>query len=616
MTKKSLEIHSENILPIIKRWLYSDKDIFVREVISNSCDAIHKLKLLSDHGEAEFDSSKARIDIKIDKENKTLSIIDTGLGMNAEEVEKYISQLAFSGAEDFMKKYQSESESDQIIGHFGLGFYSVFMVASRVEVNTLSYKADAKPVLWSCDGSSEYEVTAGSRDTIGTEIILHISDDESEYLEEARIKDILSKYCSFLKYPIHLNETHINHQEPLWMKNPSECEEKDYIEFYQHLYPMEPEPLFWIHLNIDYPFNLRGILYFSKVRNDINVNKKSIQLYCNRVFVSDDCKDLLPDYLMMLKGAIDSPDIPLNVSRSTLQMDSTVRRLGKHISKKVSDRLSNLFKNDREKFVSCWSDIELVVKVGAIQDQKFYSRVKDFILWKDASSGAWVTVEEYLEKNKDKCSDKVFYTHSEKHNTQILKAYQEKGIDVICAPSVVDTHMINFLEQHMAPAKFQRIDANIEEAMIDSERENSNLDADGKTEAEHLQDYIKNKLSNETVEVSAKSLASDSLPAIITMNEEQRRMRDYFRAVNPSGDDMGLPMQRSFIVNTNSKMIKSLEKLDAVDATLSQELINHIYDATLLSQHELNPDELASFIENSNSMLEKLLEKVVENDKA
>ncbi len=371
MEKGTLQIHSENILPIIKKWLYSDRDIFVRELISNACDAIQKTKILRDQGELDIKDEDYRIEVEIDKNAHVLKFIDNGIGMDAEEVKKYIAQIAFSGAEEFLSKYTSQNEQEQIIGHFGLGFYSAYMVADLVEIQTLSYKPNAQPVMWRCDGSSSYEIDSGHRQARGTEITLFIGKDHEECLDASYIEKILRNYCSFLPYPIYLNGKRINERTPLWTKSPSECVQEDYLQFYRYLYPMEEDPLFWLHLNVDYPFTLKGILYFPKMRRDFDPNKSSVSLYCNRVFVSDNCKDIIPNYLMMLKGIIDSPDIPLNVSRSYLQTDRTVRQLANHISKKVTDSLSALYKTERERFLQAWQDASLVVKLGILEDEKF-----------------------------------------------------------------------------------------------------------------------------------------------------------------------------------------------------------------------------------------------------
>ncbi|MGM0439856.1 MAG: molecular chaperone HtpG [Chlamydiota bacterium] len=604
MTVGKLQIHSENILPIIKRWLYSDKDIFVRELVSNACDALHKLKVLREQGAAASGSSEGRVDIKINKDKRTLKFVDTGIGMTAEEVEKYIAQLAFSGAEEFVKKYQSQEEQDQIIGHFGLGFYSAFMVSEKVAIETLSYQEGSKPVHWECDGGSQYEIKEGSRDTVGTEITLYVDKDSDEYLEEARLREILNKYCSFLPYPIYLNDNQINNKEPLWMKPASECTEEEYLEFYRQLYPMQPDPLFWVHLNVDYPFNLRGILYFPRVKQDMDFRKNTIKLFCNRVFVNDNCQDLIPEYLMILQGAIDSPDIPLNVSRSYLQMDRTVRQLSRHISKKVSDRLSSFYKTDREKFLECWKDIEVIIKLGAMEDEKFYTRVKDFLVWQ-TTDGEWTTVEEYLERNKDKIKDKVFYTTDERGSRHFLNVYKDKGLEVLASSAMIDTHLMSFLERHISPAKFQRIDSAIDDAIIDKEKENTLLDADGKTESGKLKDFIQSKLGLENLDVEARSLASATIPAIITIDEDQRRFRDYMRVANPAGGEHNIPIKRILVVNTNNSLVKAIPNLEGKDADLTKEMVNHIYESALLSQKELDPEALAGYVERSNKILEQ-----------
>lgn len=610
MTKKNLTIHSENILPIIKKWLYSDKDIFARELVSNSCDAIRKVKILRDQGEAEALDNEFRIDIRIDKEKRTLSFIDTGIGMDAEEIEKYIAQIAFSSAEEFLEKYQSKDEGDQFIGHFGLGFYSAYMVADKVEINTLSYKKGAEPVFWSSDGQSEYTLEKGSRESRGTEITLYIDEKSDEFLEESRLKQILQHYCAFLPYPVFLGETRINTHEPLWIKNPSDCTDKDYLEFYRYLYPMQEEPLFWVHLNVDYPFNLKGILFFPKIREDLDINKNTIHLYCNRVFVNDNCKDIIPNYLMVLQGVIDSPDIPLNVSRSYLQMDRTVRQLSSHISKKVSDSLSSLWKTNREKFIRCWNDISPIIKLGALEDDKFYDRVKDFMIWK-AVGGEWTTIHDYLERNKEKIQDSVIYTKDEGQLPHFIDIYNKKNIEVILAPNPIDSYVFQHLERKLAPVKFRRIDAAIDDHLLDKEREKSILDSEGKTEAAHLADFFRNKLADQKIEVEAKSLAHDETPGFVMIGEEQRRMRDYMMALNKSQEMEGIHQlaTRTFVVNTNNPLINMIKELSSKDPELAGEMAHEIFELSLLSQRELDPKSLNQFIHRSASIMEKLLAK-------
>lgn len=607
MEKGSLQIHSENILPIIKKWLYSDRDIFVRELISNSCDAIKKTRILRDKEEVDVKDQDFRIDVKIDKEAKTLTFIDNGIGMDAEEVKKYIAQIAFSGAEDFLSKYRSQNEQDQIIGHFGLGFYSAYMVADFVEINTLSYKPDAHAVLWRCDGSSEYEIGSGTRQTRGTEVVLFIGKEHDECLDAHYIEKILRHYCSFLPYPIYLNDKRINEQTPIWIKSPSECSQEDYLQFFHYLYPMEEDPLFWIHLNVDYPFALKGILYFPKMKRDFDPNKSSVSLYCNRVFVSDNCKDIIPNYLMMLKGIIDSPDIPLNVSRSYLQTDKTVRQLSGHISKKVTDNLSSLYKTDLEKFIKAWQDVSVVVKLGILEDEKFYERAKDFLIWKNTDQN-WTTLSEYLERNGEKAKHKVYYTIDEKHAGHILEIYREQGIEILCTNHPLDSYLIHFLENKMSPLTFQRIDAEIHENLLDKEREKLILDADGKTEALKLAEFIQAKLENENIEVEAKSLTSDALPGFILMDEKQRRMRDYISRLEPEErqKQMSFFGKRKFIINTNNGLMESIRRIDRSNPQLATELTHEVYELALLSQREMEPQSLQEFVNRSNRILQAL----------
>lgn len=608
MTQKSLKIHSENILPIIKKWLYSDKNIFSRELVSNACDAIRKVKILRDKGEAKALNEEFRIDIQINKEERTLKFIDTGIGMDAYEVENYIAQIAFSSAEEFLEKYQSKDEGDQFIGHFGLGFYSAYMVADKVEIDTLSYKEGAEPVRWSSDGKADYSIEKGTRETRGTEITLFIDKDSDEFLDEKRLNLTLQHYCAFLPYPVYLGENLINTHEPLWVKNPSECTDQEYLDFYRYLYPMQEDPLFWVHLNVDYPFNLKGILYFPKLRQELDVNKNTIKLYCNRVFVNDNCKDIIPNYLMVLQGVIDSPDIPLNVSRSHLQMDRTVRQLSNHISKKVSDSLSTLWKTDKEKYITCWEDISPIIKLGVLEDDKFYEKVKDLLIWKVAG-GEWSTIADYLEANREKTQDKVIYTKDEGHLTHFLDIYKEKNIDVLIAPNPIDSYVYQHLERKLAPVKFQRIDALVEEHLIDKEREKTTLDDEGKSEAAHLADFFLSKLSDQKIQVEAKSLASDAMPGFVMIGEEQRRMRDYMMAMNQNSAPEQLDMlaPRTFVINTNNSLINMIKDLDQKDPELAKEMVLEVLDLSLLSQKELDPKTLSNFIGRSTSIMEKLL---------
>ena len=600
MPKKKLKIHSQNILPILKKWLYSDKDIFIRELVSNSVDALSKCKILRNQGELEAKDEEFRIDVKVDKENKTITIADTGIGMTSEEVDKYIAQLAFSGAEEFLEKYESGSKKDQIIGHFGLGFYSSFMVSSTVQLDTLSYKKEATAAFWESDGESDYTLKAGKRETRGTEITLQVTD--ADYLEEDKLSSILKKHCEFLPFPIYLNETHINPKEPIWLKAPSELTDEDYLDFYRHMYPMDPDPIFWIHLNVDYPFNLQGVLYFPKITKRFDYHKTNLHLYCNRVYVSDNCKDLIPDYLTVLRGVIDSPDIPLNISRSYLQMDKTVRSLSTHISKKVSDKLKKLHEIDKETFTTKWEDIELIVKLGILQDEKFYERVKSILLYKNDKE-EWTSIDDYLSRNKEKFADKVFYNPSP--DSQFLKMYQEKQIEVLLADSYLDTPIMNFLESKLAPVKFQRIDGGVDEMLIDKEREKNVVDENGKSHSIKLAEFFKNTLGKDTVEVEAKSLTTDDIPGFVMISEETRRLRDY---LSMSGNEIPTDLmdKQTLVVNTNNSLVESIYNLKDENPELAKELTMQIYELSLLSQRELSPKNIGGFISRSTAILEKM----------
>lgn len=607
MAQGTLKIHSENILPIIKKWMYSDRDIFVRELVSNSCDALQKVRILRERGELEAADEEFRIDIRIDQEAKTLCFEDTGIGMNGAEIENYIAQIAFSGAEDFVAKYKGEEKGEQIIGHFGLGFYSAYMVASSVEIDSLSYRKGEAAAHWVCDGSPDYELDAGQRSQRGTSITLHVGDEHSEFLEEARLSEILTRYCRFLPFPIYLNDKQINPKEPLWIKAPSECSEQEYLEFYRHLFPFQEDPLFWIHLNVDYPFHLQGILYFPKLKERWDPSQKGISLYCNRVFVSDQVKDIIPDFLLPLQGVIDSPDIPLNVSRSSLSMDRTVRQLAGHISKKVADRLSTQYRGERERFLAGWQDVEWIVKLGALSDEKFYERVKELLLWKN-SEGEWTTIEEYLERNGEKTDKKAFYTADLAKDSQFVGLYKERGVEVLTTGSYLDSHLISFLEQKIDGLNFQRIDSAVEDVIVDKDKEAVVIDEQGKTEAAHIADFVRRHLDTEEVEVEAKSLASQGLPAFIMMDEQMRRMRDYARANSQQADlgQLAGLAKRTFVVNTNSPLVRSLQKLETSDPALAKELVQYLFDLSLLSQREMEPEHLQGFLSRCTQVMEKL----------
>jgi molecular chaperone HtpG len=600
MKEKKLAIHSENILPIIKKWLYSEKDIFLRELVSNACDAINKNLIINPQ------EKKYRIDINIDKKKKTISISDNGIGMTETEVEKYIAQIAFSGATDFMEKYKSSNEKDQIIGHFGLGFYSSYMVSEKVTIDTKSYEAKNEAVFWSCDGSSSYQIDIGSKKERGTTVNLHIDKENEEYLEEIRIKPILERFCKFLPFPIYLNDNHINNTDPLWVKAPNDLKDKDYLDFYKNLHPYDQDPMFWVHINVDYPFNLKGILYFPKIQKDFDIKKSSVKLFCNRVFVSDNCKDILPDYLMILKGAIDSPDIPLNVSRSYLQSDRTIKQLGSHISKKIADKLNKLYQTDREKFQIFWKDVEVVIKLGILQDDKFYDRVKNFLIFKDVTTDTWITIDEYLSIAKDKTQNKIFYTNLDSKNSHFINLYKEKQIPVLAINEYIDTAIINHIEGKLTDVKFQRTDGAIDDSILDVSKEKSILDADGKTASSKIADFFKKSLNIKDLEIEAKSLASDKIPAFIMVQEESRRMRDYMSMTQ--GDDFlnSIPEKKTLVLNTNSDLVMNAKKISIKDEALANDLARHVFDLAKLSQKELKADEIDDFVTRSNILLDKL----------
>lgn len=603
MTTGTLKIHSENILPIIKQWLYSDKDIFVRELVSNACDACAKIRLIKN-----VPMDELSIHIDIDKEAKTLTFTDTGIGMTAEEVEKYIAQIAFSGAEEFVEKYKKSDGEDPVIGHFGLGFFSAYMVASSVEIDTRSYMQKEKPALWTCDGSSSYTLDRGTRKKRGTQIRLHINEESLEYLEEGRLRAILKKHCAFLPYALFLGDEQINAKEPLWLKAPKECTDEEYLSFYSELYPGEADPLFWIHLNVDFPFHLKGILYFPKIRRHFDTSKNTIKLFCNRVFVSDNCKDLIPDFLMVLQGAIDSPDIPLNVSRSTLQMDSTVRQLATHISKKVSDKLKELHNDAFEAYCNKWPHFEVILKMGAMQDRKFFDRTLDLLIWKN-TSGAWRHLSEYLEEHESAYEGRVYYTTDEKNAPACLKMYKEQGIEVLFTHPLIDGHFIPHLENKLKEKhprlKFCRIDGVMPDVLIDKKREKTVLDADGKTAASVLTSLVKKYLVIDDLAVEAKSLSHDALFGFVAFDEDSRRMRDMMQMYSEEGAP-SMPCKKTFVINTNSALAEALPKMEMSDPELCSELVHEMYELSLLSQREMAPEALPVFLERTQKVLSAL----------
>jgi molecular chaperone HtpG len=586
--EKKLTINSENILPIIKKWLYSDRDIFVRELISNASDAITKLKFLKE------DTTNSKINITIDKKNSLIIIDDDGIGMNQDEIEKYISQIAFSSAEDFIKKYEAK---DSFIGHFGLGFYSSFMASKKVEIETKSYKKEEKAYIWTSTGDSTYTIEEGSRENRGTKITLFIDDENKDFLEEDKLKETILKYTRFLSYPIFLNTKKINDSEPLWLKNPSEITDKEYIDFYKTLYPFDQDPIFWVHINIDYPFEVKGILYFPKINSNYDIKSSKVKLFSNKIFVSDNLKEILPDFLTILKGAIDSNDIPLNVSRSYLQMDNTVKKLGSHISKKIFDKLYNLYTTEKEKFISYYPDIEVIIKLGILQDEKLFEKAKQFLIYQNTKD-EWNTIEEYISKSKDK---KLFYTQKDKTTKDLIDLYDD--IDVLYTNPYIDSAMINLLESKL-DIKFISIEGSIDESIIDKKNEKNILDKDGKTLSSKLASFFKSSLEAADLEVEAKALKNKNLPSFLMTKEEDKRLNDYMQMQNQS---FNMPIKKTLVINTNNSLIEKIEKLKAKDINLAKELSKQIYSLAKLSQKDLSKNDLTDFITNSTNILEKLI---------
>ncbi|GIM32446.1 molecular chaperone HtpG [Paraclostridium bifermentans] len=618
--KGNISIHTENIFPIIKKWLYSDKDIFVRELISNGCDAINKYKKLVSLGEIENKQDQNyKINVTIDKDNSTLIFEDNGIGMTEEEVEKYINQVAFSGAEDFVNKYKDKiSEENDIIGHFGLGFYSAFMVSSKVQIDTLSYKEGAQAVKWVSEGQTEYELSASEdRSSRGTTITLFLADDSKEFLEEYTVRSIIDKYCSFLPVNIYLdvkdsskekdenseNEIKpLNDTYPLWLKSPKDCTDDEYKEFYRKVFNTFDEPLFWIHLNVDYPFNLKGILYFPKLKNEFELIEGKVKLYNNQVFVADNIKEVIPEFLLLLKGVIDCPDLPLNVSRSFLQNDKDVSKISKHIIKKVADKLKSLYKNERDNFEKFWDDIQVFIKFGCLKDEGFYDKIKDILLFKDINSN-YITLNDYLEKCKEKHENKVFYVSDEEQQSQYIKLFKDYDLDAVILDSSIDNHFISFIEFKNQGVTFNRIDADLSDVLKDKNEEENK---ENKTEIENLfKEYVKDKVKDYSVE----SLKSEDTTAIILVSEQSRRMAEMKSQF--AGMDLGMNFEeeKTLVINDNSPIIKKLVSLKDDESKKDQiELIcNQIVDVALLANKELDAKELDEFISRNNKLMNMLI---------
>lgn len=625
MAKGNISVDSENLFPIIKKWLYSDKDIFLRELVSNGCDAVTKLKKLASIGEAQIDENeKFKVTVSIFKDAKKLVISDNGIGMTAEEIDKYINQIAFSGASDFLSKYKEEDDKgSQIIGHFGLGFYSAFMVADSVEIDSLSYQDGAKAAKWICDGSMEFDLTDGDRTERGTTITLNIAEDSEEFLEESTIRQILHKYCAFLPIEIYVevpedkHEDHcdcghdheheheddtpsepkpINNTTPLWMKKPSECTDEEYKEFYRNVFMDFNEPLFWIHLNVDYPFNLKGILYFPKINHEFAGQEGQIKLYNNQVFVADNVKEVIPEFLMLLKGVIDCPDLPLNVSRSFLQNDGYVKKISSHITKKVADKLTSIYNNERENYEKYWDYINIFIKYGCLRDEKFYEKVKDVIIYKDID-GKYLTLNEYLDGKEEK---DVYYVSDPQTQSQYINMFKNQGLNAVVLPSMMDTHFISLVEMKQTGVKFKRIDSAINDISDNTEKDDST-----KEQEEKLIEKFKNEINDHTLKIEVQSLKDDSIPAVILLGEQSRRMQEMYKAYGQQMAGMADMFHDEFtlVLNSNNSLIKKIDTLNDEDANL---VIDHVYDLAKISHSPLPAEQMTKFIERSNKLLEKL----------
>lgn len=629
----SISINTENIFPIIKKWLYSEKDIFIRELVSNASDAISKLKKLDAIGEAELpDDNKFRIKVIVNKNDKTIKVIDNGLGMTDEEVKKYINQIAFSGAVDFLEKYKDKSDDGQIIGHFGLGFYSAFMVSEQVQIETLSYQPGAAAVKWVSEGGTEFEMSDSDRNERGTTITLFLAEDGLEFTDEYKMRSTLEKYFAFLPYELYLEDAAkvpeeaeekseekseekpegeaaepkqpepLNDTQPLWLKNPKDCTEEEYKQFYTKVFHDFNEPLFWIHLNMDYPFNLKGILYFPKLKHEFETMEGQIKLYYNQVFVADNIKEVIPEFLLLLKGVLDCPDLPLNVSRSFLQNDGYVKKISTHITKKVADKLTALFENERENYNKYWDDINPFVKYGCIREEKFYDRVKDILIFK-STKGGYTTLKDYLEANKEQHENKVFYVSNEKQQAQYIKLFNENGMEAVILSTMIDNHFMQLLESKMPGVRFNRIDADISDSMKKSDTGIAEEDSG------YLEKLFKAAVNDDKLKIQVEALKNETVPAIILLSEQSRRMQEMSAMFG--GMDMShmFPKEQTLVLNSSNKLVKAVLGMKADESKKDEiKLISeHIYDLAMMSHQPLEPDAMSKFIERSNEILMKLI---------
>jgi len=626
MEKGTISINTENIFPIIKKFLYSDHEIFLRELVSNAIDATQKIKRLSSLGQYNKDLGDLTIQVSVNKKKKTITISDAGLGMTAEELKKYINQVAFSGATEFMEKFKEAKDANEIIGRFGLGFYSAFMVSEKVEIQTLSYQEGAEPARWTCDGSTEFEISAGKRETRGTDIILYVNEESAEFLEDNRIQQILDKYGKFLPVPIQFGTRSesvedgtdkegktkyktvdvpniINKTQPIWTKAPSELKDEDYLSFYKELYPFTEDPLFWIHLNVDYPFNLTGVLYFPKLKNDFEIQKNKIKLFSRQVFITDEVKDVVPEFLMLLHGVIDSPDIPLNVSRSFLQSDSNVKKINSYISRKVAEKLQELFNKDRKGYEAKWNDIGIFVKYGALSDEKFYEKAKDFVLLNNTNN-EFFTLEEYKTKVKDFQTDKNgqliwLYTGDADQQHSFIQTAQQNQYDVLLMNSPIDNHFMQHLEMKLEKTTFKRVDADVVQKLI--EKEEAAKHTLTEEQSNQVKALFEKALNNSAMKVEIESLPAETMPVTITMEEWMRRMKEMSKmGGGPMSFYGSMPDSYKVAINANHKLIgKILSADESMQATLAKQAC----DLALLSQGLLKGADLTQFVNRSLEVL-------------
>lgn len=603
--KGGISVETANIFPVIKRWLYSEKDIFLREIVSNATDAITKLKRLQSLGQIATTDEKYKIDVVLDAAEKTITVSDNGIGMSEDELERYICQIALSGALEFIEKYEGENNSsDGIIGHFGLGFYSAFMVSEKVEVLTKSY-TDAPAVHWVCNDIGEYEIDPCDKQEHGTSVVMHVSDEGAEFLNAAKLKDMLDKYCSFMPVEIFFkdvkedeakgDESPINETTPLWLKSASECTEDEYNAFYKKVFRDFKDPLFYIHINADYPLNFKGILFFPKIANEYESLEGQVKLYYNQVFVSDNIKEVIPDYMIMLRGVLDCPELPLNVSRSYLQTNTYVSKVSAHIVKKIADKLNSLYNTDREKFEKVWEDVKIFIEYACLRDKKFYDRVKGSILIK-LTDDSHVSVNEYLDSAKETNENTVYYTTDKALQAQYISLFESQNIKVACFDHQLDTQFISMLEQYLENVKFIRVDADVASA----------LKGDGDvTEHSNIADLFKKASGNDNLEVKFEALKSSEIPAILNISEESRRFEDMMRMYG-GGAAMGMNSGETLIVNNNSPLITKLLTLIDSDNESAEQMASYIYKLSVLSQRKLSAEEMQAFLSDSFKILGKI----------